>query len=141
MPDNGKKVFIKSAYYTITNGVTFSLHDYNHNLATLSIGCKEPDWLLNDDQCCKHQMLLMNVHCETLRHLQSPQPDYSQSLLSRREREIIEFISQGVTYSAIAKELNICEQTVKFHRQDIVSKLNATSTKNAVLIALRNGII
>jgi DNA-binding CsgD family transcriptional regulator len=50
-------------------------------------------------------------------------------MISRREQEIIYFISRGYTSRKIASELNISEYTVNTHRKNILRK---TGTKNVV---------
>ncbi|WP_017444059.1 response regulator transcription factor [Gayadomonas joobiniege] len=51
------------------------------------------------------------------------------SQLSAREKEVLKCIIQGLTNSAIAKELYVTENTVKFHCKNIYLKL---SVKNRV---------
>ncbi len=59
--------------------------------------------------------------------------------LTVRETEILEQITQGSTNKAIASHLGISENTVKFHVNTILSKLDAQSRTEAVVIASRLG--
>jgi DNA-binding NarL/FixJ family response regulator len=63
------------------------------------------------------------------------------SPLSRRETEILEYISQGNSNKEIAHALGICNQTVKNHVTSIMRKLTANDRTHAVVLALRHGLI
>jgi len=52
--------------------------------------------------------------------------------LSRREAEILDLASQGLTMRLIANQLDIVEATVKFHLKSIRAKLNARNTPEAI---------
>ena len=55
-------------------------------------------------------------------------------LLSKREAQVAEKISQGLTNQSIADQLFISERTVKFHCTNIFKKLAITNRK--MLISL-----
>ena len=61
--------------------------------------------------------------------------------LSRREIEVLRLIAEGSSNKAIAWRLHISEHTVKFHVNSILSKLNAESRTEAVMLGLRRGLI
>ena len=63
------------------------------------------------------------------------------SPLTSREREILDYIAQGYLNKQIAAELDISEQTIKNHITSILRKLNANARTEAVVIALRQGLI
>jgi DNA-binding NarL/FixJ family response regulator len=63
------------------------------------------------------------------------------SPLTTRETEILEYISKGFLNKQIASELDISEQTIKNHVTSILRKLNANARTEAVVIALKRGII
>jgi two-component system response regulator DegU len=63
------------------------------------------------------------------------------SPLTTREVEILEYIAQGYLNKQIAAELEISEQTIKNHVTSILRKLNANARTEAVVIALKQGII
>lgn len=64
-----------------------------------------------------------------------------ESPLSPREMDVLHLLADGLSNRAIASELVISEHTVKFHVNSIMSKLNAESRTEAVVIAMRAGII
>jgi DNA-binding NarL/FixJ family response regulator len=63
------------------------------------------------------------------------------SPLTRRETEILEYISRGFLNKQIASSLEISEQTIKNHVTSILRKLNANARTEAVVIAIKRGII
>ena len=58
-----------------------------------------------------------------------------------RETEILKFIAQGYLNKQIAAELGISEQTIKNHVTSILRKLNANARTEAVVVAIKQGLI
>ena len=52
----------------------------------------------------------------------------SKKLLTKRERQILEFIATGQTSDAISKKLCISVNTVNTHRQNLIKKFGVTNT-------------
>lgn len=63
------------------------------------------------------------------------------ALLTQREQEILKELATGKTYYAIALDLNITSDTVRFHIKNIYKKLHVHSQAEAVAEAMRKGII
>ena len=63
------------------------------------------------------------------------------SPLTPREIEILNYIAQGYLNKQIAIELGISEQTIKNHVTSILRKLNANARTEAVVVAIRQGLI
>ena len=63
------------------------------------------------------------------------------SPLTPREKEILNYIAQGYPNKQIAAELNISEQTIKNHVTSILRKLNANARTEAVVVAIKQGLI
>jgi DNA-binding CsgD family transcriptional regulator len=61
--------------------------------------------------------------------------------LTPREIEMLNYLTQGYSNKKIARELNISEHTVKNHITSVLGKLNATDRTEAVVIAIRQGLI
>ena len=61
--------------------------------------------------------------------------------LSDREFEVLSLMAKGKNNKAIASDLNITENTVKFHVTNVMLKLGASDRTHAVVNALRQGII
>lgn len=68
-------------------------------------------------------------------------PKLAESALSKRELEVLNFISLGLRYEDIADELDISVHTVRHHIEKIYRKLDVTSRGQAVAQAVRSGII
>lgn len=63
------------------------------------------------------------------------------SPLTPREMEILKYIGLGYLNKQIAAELKISEQTIKNHVTSILRKLNANARTEAVVLALKQGLI
>ena len=61
--------------------------------------------------------------------------------LTAREKEILNYIAQGYLNKQIAIELGISEQTIKNHVTSILRKLNANARTEAVVVAIKQGLI
>jgi DNA-binding NarL/FixJ family response regulator len=61
--------------------------------------------------------------------------------LSKRELSILEALESGASNAAIAKDLFLAEQTVKFHLTNIYRKLGVSSRTEAVHSAYERGIL
>ena len=64
-----------------------------------------------------------------------------QEALTRREDQILDFITSGLTNKAIALKLTVTVGTVKSHVRSILRKLDAGNRTEAVAIARRRGIV
>ncbi|HAS28499.1 MAG TPA: DNA-binding response regulator [Dehalococcoidia bacterium] len=69
------------------------------------------------------------------------QADNVVSVLTKREKEILKYISDGNTNKQIANTLSISEQTIKNHVSAILRKLNANDRAHAVVLAIKSGLI
>ena len=63
------------------------------------------------------------------------------SPITPRETEVLNYIAQGYLNKQIAFELGISEQTIKNHVTSILRKLNANARTEAVVIAIKQGLI
>jgi len=61
--------------------------------------------------------------------------------LTRREATVLRTMGEGLANKEIAARLGISEHTVKFHVAAILSKLGATSRTEAVILAVRRGLL
>jgi DNA-binding NarL/FixJ family response regulator len=61
--------------------------------------------------------------------------------LTERERDVLGLLVLGIANKEIALKLNIGEKTVKTHVSNILSKLGVSSRTQAVLYALRTGLV
>jgi DNA-binding NarL/FixJ family response regulator len=61
--------------------------------------------------------------------------------LTSREREVLQFLAQGLANKAIAQRLGISDHTAKFHVNAILGKLGAESRTEAIVQAARLGLV
>jgi DNA-binding NarL/FixJ family response regulator len=61
--------------------------------------------------------------------------------LSRREREVLGLLADGLGVAAIAKALFISESTTKTHISNLYEKLGAANRAQALMTAMRSGLI
>jgi len=61
--------------------------------------------------------------------------------LTPREREVVQLLAEGLSNKQVAKRLSISEHTAKFHIGRILDKLDADTRTEAVVRALRYGLV
>jgi DNA-binding NarL/FixJ family response regulator len=65
----------------------------------------------------------------------------TQKSLSKREREIVDLLAQGLTGEQVAERLFLSPETIKTHIRNAMGKLEANTRVHAIAIALREGFI
>ena len=65
----------------------------------------------------------------------------SSSILTMREREVLQLIVEGNTVKQIAERLYLSIKTIHTHRNQIMQKLNMNSTAELTKFAIREGLI
>lgn len=65
-----------------------------------------------------------------------PVDDGRLDLLTEREREVVELLVLGLTNAAIAVELDVAPQTIKFHLTNVYRKLEVGSRTSVVALVL-----
>jgi DNA-binding NarL/FixJ family response regulator len=67
--------------------------------------------------------------------------DASYASLTRREKQVMCLLAEGLSTTEIAEKLFISRKTVENHRSNILSKLDLHSTVELVRYAARYGLI
>ncbi|XBS68762.1 LuxR family transcriptional regulator [Acerihabitans sp. KWT182] len=134
--------FNMSKYYRLNSGYTFTLHDGDDNLATLSLSNRTGStdfYRIIEQNKEKFQMLLITTHEKVTNFLRANAPAVQpygsgprDALLSPREKEVLFWASAGKTYGEVATILTIREGTVKFHIRNIIDKLGVVNAKHAI---------
>ncbi len=62
-------------------------------------------------------------------------------VLTKREKEIVKLIAEGLTNGEISKRLFISIDTVDSHRKNLHTKLNVKNTASLIRYAIENGIV
>lgn len=65
----------------------------------------------------------------------------TEILLTRREKEVLILIADGMTNNEIAEKLFISSLTVDSHRKNLITKLNARNTASLIKIAIEKNFI
>jgi DNA-binding NarL/FixJ family response regulator len=63
------------------------------------------------------------------------------TLLTPREREVVQLVAEGGTSKAIAERLHLSETTVETHRRQIMRKLGLGSVAELTQFAVREGLL
>ena len=63
------------------------------------------------------------------------------SPLTPKEMEVLKYMAEGYLHKQIADKLDVTEQTIKNHITSILRKLNANARTQAVVIAIKKGLV
>ena len=92
----------------------------------------------------RERRLYQRFYTEELSNL-VPKPEMAASdfisPLTPRELETLNYVAQGYANKQIAVALGISEETIKTHVTRILTKLNANDRTEAVVIAIKKGLI
>jgi DNA-binding NarL/FixJ family response regulator len=61
--------------------------------------------------------------------------------LTERERQVVQLLTEGLSNKLIADRLGISDHTAKFHVNGVMMKLGASTRTEAVVEAMRRGLI
>lgn len=64
-----------------------------------------------------------------------------EMILTRREKEVLNLIADGLTNQEIAEQLFISPLTVDSHRKNLITKLGARNTASLIKLAVEKGLI
>lgn len=78
---------------------------------------------------------------DEVRRLEVPHTPDEDHVITRREEEVLQRIADGCSTSEVASQLYISQKTVKNHLASIYQKLDARDRTQAVLQAVRMGIV
>jgi DNA-binding NarL/FixJ family response regulator len=68
-------------------------------------------------------------------------PPPAESVLTAREREVIQLLAEGKTSKEVAVALNLSVKTAETHRTNLMRKLDLHSVADLTRYAVRNGIV
>ena len=60
--------------------------------------------------------------------------------LTKREREVLALLAEGLSNNEIAERLTLSAGTVRLHVSNVLSKLGAPNRTSAAIIAMKNGL-
>ena len=82
---------------------------------------------------------IADIVVESYRHSQ-PSPDQSFSVLTPREREVLQLLTEGTSIKDTASLLRVSTKTIETHRQHIMEKLHTHSVAELTKYAIREGM-
>lgn len=82
---------------------------------------------------------ITNVVIEGYVH-RSPDDVSPYSLLTVKERQVLQLIAEGKTTKKIASELNISTKAIEWRRSKVMQKLNTNNIADLIKYAIREGI-
>lgn len=131
--------------YDLRNTVAHGMRDVQRTFATYFIFSRIPG-AVGEREIYLLKMLTPHLHLALVRSLGTIQEfiwiaGTPHDALSERQKEILRWINEGKTNWEIAKILDMTEKNVKYHIEQIFSKLNVTSRNKAVAKAMLLGII
>ncbi len=88
-----------------------------------------------------HTAVSRDVAVSMLREVRRTRSDMVDEPVSKREEEILQLIADGCSSAEVAERLFISQKTVKNHLASIYHKLDARDRTQAVLRAVRMGIV
>jgi DNA-binding NarL/FixJ family response regulator len=78
---------------------------------------------------------------DEVRRLDVPDVPEEERVITKREEEVLQLIADGCSTPEVAEQLYISQKTVKNHLASIYQKLDARDRTQAVLQAVRMGIV
>ncbi len=119
-----------------------------HVLAALRAGAigyvrkeADPTLLLDAIRAASHGQSLLDPEIAQAILGELTYPSKRNSQLTQREQEVLHQIAQGRTNQEIAQILVVSDETVKRHVGNILTKLQLAHRTQAVIYALKNGLI
>lgn len=125
-----------SSKYNIYNGVSFAIRlNYDFIIFTMYFNHNDDAFIELYSQN-KHQIFF-----DIMSLFENHYVKKNKYSLSRREKEVFHLVKLGKTYAESALILNISERTVRFHVNNILTKLDVTSVRYAIYKATSERLI
>lgn len=134
----------QQAAYGYRTGIAVALHLPGHKHFLLGVNREEA--LPREDERLTRmladlQFLAVHAQDAAQRLLVPPDTELDSPHLTPRELDILRLTRDGKSAWVAGQILGISEHTVNFHLRNIQRKLNTTSKHQAVLVAMRHGLI
>ncbi|WP_204353810.1 helix-turn-helix transcriptional regulator [Klebsiella aerogenes] len=121
--------------YGIRNGVSFVIK-INYNSVIFTIYFNDDDDFIKV-YASEKQKILFDV-LSIFEHHYKQKIKYTFTI---REKEVMNLLKFGKTYTEIALILGVSERTVRFHINNVLRKLDVTSVRYAIFKATSEGLI
>jgi len=124
--------------FGLSEGVTSGVPSRRHNLGSL-FSFAGQSMGEHDRHAAMLENLVPHLHLALMRVAFSNSA--KSAVLSVREREVLKWMKEGKTNWEISHILSISERTVKFHVQNILAKLQASTRGHAIALAMEQRLI
>lgn len=128
-----ESMMLDAAEYGLRDGVTMPIHSPQGDLGILSLSLDAPPErarVITERALPIIQLLAIHLH-QAVRRL-GGLPQEGGSSLTVRERECLTWAADGKTSNEIAQLLEISENTVNFHINNAMQKLDVVSRQHAI---------
>jgi LuxR family quorum sensing-dependent transcriptional regulator len=133
-----RNIVLEANEFSLNSGFVVPLPGLRSGSAILTIAGDGVDLSPNDR--AELQLAAIYTHSH-LRGLVRPKDDRPQRGISPRERECLHWAAAGKTDWEISEILSISPRTANFHLENAKRKFNVATKMQAVVLALREGII
>lgn len=135
-------LFDDSQAVGIRSGASVPIHGPNQAQATFSVvSDASPQEFEKLFQYRRHELHILATYAHEKIMSLGIDERVNELSLTKRETEILTWVSRGKTYWEISKILGIQEDTIKKHMQRICSLLQVSNGTHAVVKAIINGLI
>ncbi len=110
-------------------------------VAPLAISGLAIAWLVGWRQGRRLYQRFYDEELSSLQEKPGKEAAASVEQLSSREKQVLSYVAEGYANKRIATELDISEQTVKNHVTSVLRRLHANHRTEAVVIAIKQGLI
>ncbi|MEG3081093.1 autoinducer binding domain-containing protein [Halomonas sp. 5021] len=145
--NNNNQLAANALKYKIVKGHTFISISHNNDIGVLTVCADKKDLHLDsivESHKAEIQFALLRHHenyVKQYKQIRNTKKNEQIKRLSWREKEVINWIGCGKTYSETAIILGISERTIKFHVANIKNKLDVYSSRQVISIASKHGLI
>lgn len=125
------------------NGLTVPVRGPFGDIGMLSVtrNCKPAEWAkITRNIVSDLQSVAVHLH-DTVMRSDEMSRILRQPTLSKREREVLQWIAAGKTYMDVGEILSISDRTVEVHLRSAREKLRSLTTTQAVARAVSYGLI
>ena len=133
---NTKHIFEMSTVHGIDQGFTVPIHEPGCAFGSMHFA-ESKDNSDFPEIVKRHSHLLSSVSYFAHQYRPAIARQGPCERLTKREVECLNWVAMGKSYGEIALILNISERTVKYHANNIISKMEAVNIKQAMTKALR----
>ena len=133
-----RRIMKEAGEFRLKEGITFSFPTLESKTFGLSVAAEKLE-LADADRLTLQFLAAYGLGCALA--LSGGHGQRDEVHLSRRQREVVAWASEGLTNDEIAERLNVSIHTAEMHLRAVRARLGVANTVHAVAEALRRGLI